>query len=273
MNKQLNIISHIIRCIPAVTFCWLLCVTAANAITISSLTHERQALPGESYAGTVEVVNNSDEPAAIKVHQTDYLFQSDGSNAFGPAGELARSNAGWIDFSPNRIVIPPHETHLIDYTVTVPADDSLSGTYWSILMVEEVSSDTSSGRPADNQAAISQVVRYGVQCITHIGTSGNSDLQFIGAELSAAADSARELRVDVKNIGERWAVPIAWVELYDENGQSAGKFECDKKRIFPGTSVRFRIQLSDSLQGKYKALVVLDSGGENVLGAKYDLEF
>jgi hypothetical protein len=218
-------------------------------------------------------VNNSDESAAVEVHQTDYLFQSDGSNDFGPAGEWERSNANWIDFSPNRIVIPPHETHLIDYTVTVPDDDSLSGTYWSILMVEEVSADTTNGRPAENQASISQVVRYGVQCITNIGMTGSSNLQFIGAELSAATDSTRELRVDVKNAGDRWAVPIAWAELYDETGLSVGKFECDKKRIFPGTSVQFRIQLADSLHGKYKALVVLDSGGENVLGAKYDLEF
>jgi hypothetical protein len=273
MNKQFIFSSCIKRCIPAIIFCWLLCVSAASAITVSSLTNERQALPGESYTGTVEVVNNGNEPAAVEVHQTDYLFQSDGSNAFGPAGELGRSNANWIDFSPNRIVIPPHETHMIDYKVTVPDDDSLSGTYWSILMVEEVSTDTTNARAVENQAAISQVVRYGVQCITHIGMTGNSDLQFIGTELSATTDSTRELLVDVKNTGDRWAVPVAWVELYDEVGQSAGKFECDKKRIFPGTSVRFRIQLPGSLQGKYKALVVLDSGGENVLGAKYDLEF
>ncbi|MBU0690936.1 hypothetical protein KKC97_09240 [bacterium] len=273
MNKKTILLSRILGRILALLGGCLLCATPVIAITISSLTQEREALPGESYTGTIEVVNNGDKSTSVQVHQTDYLFQSDGSNSFGPAGEFERSNAGWIDFSPNRIVIPPHETHRIDYTVSVPDNDSLSGTFWSMLMVEEIDSDSSPNRPADNQAAISQVVRYGVQCITQIGMTGISDLQVIGAELSMTADNTRELHVDVKNSGNRWAVPIAWVELYDENGQSAGRFECEKKRIFPSTSVRFRIQLADSLQGKYKALVVVDSGGENVLGAKYDLEF
>jgi len=271
MNKKFMLRARTLRSLLALSGC-LMCFASVNAITISSLTHERQASPGETYSGTIEVVNNSDASAAVEVHQTDYLFQSDGSNAFGPAGELERSNAGWINFSPNRIVIPPHETHLIDYTVVVPNNDSLSGTYWSILMVEEVDADTSNDRAGENQAAISQVVRYGVQCITQIGTSGKSDLQFIGSNLTATAGNSKELQVDVRNSGDRWAVPIVWAELYNENGQSVGRFECEKKRIFPGTSVRFRIQLADTLRGKYKALVVLDGGGENVLGAKYDLE-
>jgi len=248
-------------------------VPVAVAVTIASLTHERAAAAGENYDGFIEIVNKSDNPAVIEVYQTDYEFQSDGSNSFGEPGALARSNAKWIDFSPNRITIPPRETYHVDYSVTVPDDASLSGTYWSMLMVEEINRDSGAGDPRDNQASISQVIRYGVQCITHIGESGESDLEITDAELLAAELESKELQLDVKNNGNRWAVPIIWAELYDHAGKSAGKFECEKKRIFPGTSVRFLINLGNQLSGKYKALVVIDSGEENVLGAKYDLEF
>lgn len=247
--------------------------TESTAVTISSLTHERQAMPGETYNGTIEIVNNSPDAAIVKVYQTDYQFQSDGSNSFGIAGELPRSNAAWVDFSPNRITIPPYSTYLVNYSVKVPANDSLSGTYWSMMMVEETQTAAPTNNPGDQQAAISQIVRYGVQCITQIGTTGEPDLQIVEAKLTSDSSNARELRLDVKNDGDRWAVPVVWAELYDQTGKSAGKFECEKKRLFPGTSVRFKIMLNDSLKGNYKALIVLDTGGENVIGAKYDLEF
>ncbi len=247
--------------------------TESYAVTISSLTHERQAMPGETYSGTIEIVNNSPDAAVVKVYQTDYQFQSDGSNSFGAAGELPRSNAAWVDFSPNRITIPPNSTYLVNYSVKVPAIDSLSGTYWSMMMVEETQTPAPASSPADQQAAISQIVRYGVQCITHIGSTGQPDLKIVDAKLAADSGNVRELMLDVKNDGDRWAVPVVWAELYDQAGKSAGKFECEKKRIFPGTSVRFKIMLNDSLKGNYKALIVLDAGGEDVIGAKYDLEF
>jgi hypothetical protein len=247
--------------------------TVAVAITISSLTHEREASPGETYSGTIEIFNNSDAPAAVEVYQTDYLFQSDGSNSFGAAGQLPRSNAAWLDFSPNRITIPPHAAYLVNYSVIVPANDTLTGTYWSMLMVEESNPGAATNNPAEKQAAISQIVRYGVQCVTHIAQTGEPDLHIVGAKLAADSGNVKELQIDVKNDGERWAVPVVWAELFDPTGKAAGKFDCEKKRIFPGTSVRFKIKLNERLKGNYKALIVLDTGGENVIGAKYDLEF
>lgn len=245
----------------------------ARAVTISSLTHERQASPGETYSGSIEIVNNDDLPASVELYQTDYTFQSDGSNAFNTAGSSARSNATWLDFSPNRIIIPAHATYLVNYSVDVPANDSLTGTYWSMLMVEESAPAQTAQDPVEKQASISQIVRYGVQCITHIGSTGQSDLEITGAKLVADSVNVKELQLDVKNDGNRWAVPIVWAELFDTNGKTAGKFECEKKRVFPGTSVRFKIKLNDELKGSYKALIVLDTGGEDVIGAKYDLEF
>jgi hypothetical protein len=77
----------------------------------------------------------------------------------------------------------------------------------------------------------------------------------------------------VGNVGQRLVVPTSWVELYDQAGRRVGRYDGEKKRIYPGTSVRLRIPLRVIPGGKYKALVVLDNGEQNVFGAKYDLEF
>ena len=140
-------------------------------------------------------------------------------------------------------------------------------------MVEEQSDNSATPSTDQNKTLVRQVVRYGVQCVTHIRDTGIPQVQFTGSRMVEADHEQRELQVDVENTGARWIVPAPYVELFDANGQAAGRFECAKKRIFPGTSVRFQINLGATPSGKYKALVVLDSGEQQLYGAKYDLEF
>ncbi len=247
---------------------------AEAGITVETLSVEKTVAVGEAYRGTIALTNHGSEPQNVIVYQTDYLFFSDGSNQFGAAGELERSNAGWIKFSPHQIEVPPNQSSWISYEVQVPNDSSLIGTYWSLLMVEQISQSADSAvKLRRNQSGIRQVMRYGIQCISHVGSSGLHRLQFTGTQLIEGENGEKELQVDVENMGQRWAVPTAWAELYSSTGDHLGRFESEKKRIFPGTSVRFRISLGNIPTGKYKALVVLDNGDQDVLGAKYDLDF
>ncbi|MBU0507585.1 hypothetical protein KKH27_01930 [bacterium] len=243
-------------------------------ISVGTLTLESDARPGQVYRGTFTVVNTDSTPRTAAVFQTDYSFRSDGSNSFSEPGLLPRSNARWITFSPRQIEVPPRQSMSISYEVRVPADSTLQGTYWSIFMVEEV--ESGSDTPASlsrNQTEVRQVVRYGIQCITNIGDVGRAQLHLTGTRLVAEDGHDPELQVDVENVGERWQSPAAWMELYDDTGRRVGRFESEKKRIYPETSVRFRINLGATPAGKYKALVVLDSGDQDVIGARYDLEF
>jgi hypothetical protein len=253
----------------------LLAALSAHAgISVGTLTLQSEAKRGQVYRGTFTVANTDTIPRTAIVYQTDYLFQSDGSNRFDEPGAAPRSNARWITFSPHRIEVPPLQSATVSYEVRIPPDSTLAGTYWSMLMVEQLQT------PADlpptlqhDQADVRQVVRYGVQCITEIAGTGRAQLAFSGTRLVSDDGTHKELQIDVENVGERWLAPAAWMELYDGGGHQVGRFESEKKRIFPGTSVRFRISLGDVPSGKYKALVVLDNGDQNVFGAKYDLEF
>ena len=51
------------------------------------------------------------------------------------------------------------------------------------------------------------------------------------------------------------------------------RFETDRKRLYPGTSVRYSVDLTEVASGSYQALVVVDNGDEHVFGAQYGLEF
>ena len=96
--------------------------------------------PGGKNEGKILVKNDSSEPQTVKVSQTDYLFYADGRNLYGKPGADPRSNAPWITFSPQRLEVPPREVGVINYTVQAPKDPKLSGTFWSLLMVEPLRS-------------------------------------------------------------------------------------------------------------------------------------
>jgi hypothetical protein len=243
----------------------------------SALSHDREAEPGTRYEGTIAVRNDSDTPQQAKVYPTDYLFQADGSNEYGAPGSTARSNASWIRFSPSLLTIPPGESLPVQYVVTVP--DSVAGappvgSYWSLLMVESIPAGSPESTLAPGEEprfGVRQVMRYGVQIATHLRGTGARSIAFDGARVDASAEGA-VLTLDLANTGSRMARPDVWVELFDAAGVPQGRLEGTKNRLYPGTSVQQRIPLGALAEGAYKALVVVDAGGEDIFGAEYVLE-
>jgi len=252
----------------------------AQISVVSDLSQDREAAPGEAYDGTIVVRNDAKEPQEFNVYQTDYLFSSDGTSTYGAPGSTARSNARWIHFSPAHAVIPPGGTVSVVFTVSVPENapgQGLVGTYWSMLMVEGAQKEplesphAAKGKKA--QLGIRTTLRYGVQVATHILHSGTKSVRILQAKLTPAQGGSKRLEVDIEDNGTLGFRPEVYVEVFDSKGQSMGKFPGASARLYPGTSVRQIIDLGKILPGTYKALVVVDAGGEDVFGAQYNLEF
>ena len=111
---------------------------SAQVSIVGELSQDKDVKPGSEYSGSVVIRNDTNEPQEAKVYQTDYSFQWNGSNNYGDPGTLPRSNAKWITFSPSFVTLPPLGTVTVNYTLTIPKDTVISGTYWSMLMVEGV---------------------------------------------------------------------------------------------------------------------------------------
>lgn len=252
-----------------VAMCVLLSLCCQAQIAVQGkLTHEFVVEPGRSYAGEIVIINTTDSLTGVESTQSDYLFFADGSNVYGDPGSMPRSNAGWISFYASPI-IEPGETVSIPFTIKVPNDPSLVGTYWSMILI------TPQLPPAETPeegVGIQQRMGYGIQIVTHIGDTGERKISISEVKL-LREEEGPVLQLDVENTGERWVRPEVWAELYgDEAGTAAGRFESSQLRIYPGCSVRYRFVLSEISSGHYKALVVFDNGDEYVWGAQYDLE-
>lgn len=250
-------------------------VSFAGVSVTSGLTYEKTAAAGETYQGTIQLRNPGDTPQEVKVYQTDYLFFSDGTNIYGDPGTDPRSNADWVTFSPQRFFIPPKGSSQVHYTIKVPDNEALAGTFWSMMMIEAISSASPEALKKEKDKitfGISQVIRYGAQMITHIGDSGDRKIKFLNTSL-LKDHQQRIFRIDLENTGERLLRASLWVDLYDQNGLSVGKFEGGKMGIYPTTSGRFGIDVSQVPPGEYKTLVVADCGDDDLFGATYNLKF
>ena len=265
------------RMTQALSACFLiLAAFASPTLAISlpgGLTIEKTVLPNGSASGSIVILNNETAAETVRIYQTDYTFNADGKNEFGKPGSIARSCANWITLSSNQIVVPPKGSAEISYKISVPDNESLRGTYWSVIMAEPVP-DASLTPPSPEKGkasiGVQAVFRHAVQVIVNIGDTGVKALEFTSKKLKSEKGKTF-LIIDAKNTGERWLVPDLYVDLFDRNGQ-AKRCHGGKFRIYPGCSVRYTVDLGQLGRGTYNALVVADAGEENVFGAKYILE-
>jgi hypothetical protein len=115
------------------------------------------------------------------------------------------------------------------------------------------------------------VVRYGIQIVTDVGASAERRVRFLEKKLIYEG-SQKFLQIDIENIGERWLSPLVWMEVYDKQGNSMGRFECGRARVFPGCSIRQTAEMTKVPPGDYRVLVVVDNEDGFAVGAQYNLK-
>lgn len=247
--------------------------SSAGVIVIGNLARTSTIKPGETFEGVIFLKNTDKQAAEARVSQTDYLCYSDGRNEYGEPGKAPRSNAGWITVSPTRLKIGPGETLPVRYKGRAPADPKLRGTFWSMIMVEPSSAPaiTPEGKVNEVAVGLQTTIRFAIQIVTEVGQTGTRSLQVLDKRL-VQGDGKRALQLDIGNDGERLLIPAMTVELFDKGGASIGRFDAGRSRIYPACSVRAKVDLTDVPGGKYVAMVLLDSGDAQVMGAQYDLE-
>jgi hypothetical protein len=233
---------------------------------------EHAAHPGETYSGTLRLRNQGSEPADARIDLRDYSFAADGSSRFDPPGSTPRSNARWVAFSPAQVHLAPGAEATVGYTVTVP-DGVAPGTSWSILMVTTIARGApESAEPAGGRVRVGlqATLRYGTQIATTVAGPAPR-VAFANAHAFAGA-RGKVLEFDVANAGDVAYRPELRVEVFDAAGQKVASLGSRRGLLYPGSSLRQRFELGALPPGTYQALVVADTGGDQLFGAQYRLQ-
>ncbi len=260
------------------SFSFFLCLALANSsfadvAVIGGLARDGNLEPGDQFEGIIHLRNDGTDVVQVNVYQTDYSFTANGQTLYGKPGRNPRSNAKWVTVSPLRITVASKAIASIYYTINVPQDPDLRGTYWSVVMIERHSV---SGPPTPDEQTgkfvlgVQTNVRYAVQIVTNIRDTGDSNVRFMDINL-IGRNGSTILQASLENVGERLLNPFLWAELYNKDGIQIGRYQSSRSRVFPNCSVRYLLDLSDVPKGAYTALVIVDNGDETVFGAKYDI--
>ncbi|MDD5694809.1 MAG: hypothetical protein PHD61_05845 [Bacteroidales bacterium] len=241
----------------------------AGILILNGLSHEKTVNPGETYRDVIDIQNGSNEPETVVIYQRDYRFNFSGESFYDEPDSQVRSNATWIEINQTYITLQPNEKISVGYQVSVPENDSLRGTYWSVIMVESVVPPDPNTQQDVFQ--IKSIVRYAIQIITQTGSTGSRELKFLGTDL-VTQDTLLIFNVVVENTGERMLQHIAQLELYDDQGNPAGVYKSEMTRTYPGTSVNCPIDLSDALPGTYSALLVTECEEGDIIGTNITLD-
>ncbi|MFW6257558.1 MAG: hypothetical protein ACOC11_02125 [Prolixibacteraceae bacterium] len=240
----------------------------ATIVVLNGLTHENQVQPGESYRGVIEVQNTGNTEKGVRVYLRDYWFSYQGESRHDPGGTLARSNANWINYNPELLNLGPGEKATIDFEVQTPENDSLQGTYWSVIMIEGVTKPDTTRRAG---VTINTAIRYAVQIVTNIGNSGTRDIQFLGLDI-ARENEVNLLNVYIENTGEWLLRPELALELFDDAGNSAGVVKANPRKVYPGTSVEISLDLEGIKPGDYSGVLVADCDEDHIFGTNVSFE-
>jgi hypothetical protein len=262
--------------VAAAAAMWSMKSASAQIAVISDAVVERTAGLGETYQVRLLLKNTTADPQEARIYQTDYSFTADGRSVYGPPGTTARSNAKWVTVSPSYVAIPPDATIPVVYTVSVPKDSTLVGSYWSMVMIEPIVAGSVESRRAANARVdfgLSVSTRYGTQIATNIGASGISKIAFDSLTATTTKDGTRGLRFDFINTGERANRFVMSLELYDESGELVKKATQARGLLYPGTAARQNFDVGTLAPGSYTAVLVADAGGDKVFGGQFKVTY
>ena len=251
----------------------LLWLTSLNSFAgfevVGNLSYKYIAQKGEKYSTVIKVHNTGSKDQEVKIYLRDYLFNYEGTTFYNEPGTNNRSNAPWIQFSAQTLLLKSNETQNLQIEITVPKGDNITGTYWSMLMLEGL---VPSDQNAQVQLKLNTAIRYAIQMVTHIGKSGIGQLEF---QRPGVVKEGNKQFFDfiMVNTGERSISPEVSMELFDAaTGESVKVLKIPKQGMYPTTSTKWRFPLEGLPKGRtYKAVIVADGSGEDVFGLEYTI--
>jgi hypothetical protein len=247
----------------------------AQIAIVSSAVEEKEAIKGEVYTGRIVIYNGAATAQAIRVSQSDYAGSAEGTARSDDPGVMPRSNVAWVGVQTQRVTVPPKSDVTVRYTVAVPQNDSLRGTYWSAIVVEaaEATPGATTGRASQPPIRTDSVTRYPVQVVTHIAATGTRTVRFDNPRASQDSTGAAAFDLDVVMTGDRAVRPRISVELYDAQGTLKAKEKQDRGLVYPGAVFHQRFDFGKLPPGTYKAVIVADTGAERLYASHFTIVF
>lgn len=245
-----------------------ICLSGLNALQVNGLTYLNTMKPGETAQVNITLISDKDRPEMVDLKLCDYWCNSDGQHFFEDVGKQTRSNAKWISLGSHREVVQPGERRDIYFTIQVPQEQNLNGSYWSVLLIEP-SDPLQTLVESEHGFQLQVKVRYAYHIVTHVGPATPS-LKVVKKGMQML-DNINYFTVDVENTGNLFLKPKMTIKLFTKQGKLEKTMETQTDRLYPGSSSRYFADGTGIAQGQYTAFLLLDNGDGRIFGDSFDI--
>lgn len=232
-----------------------------NVAIINGLTQVNTGQSGDIISGEVIFLNTSTEEQRIVFEINEALFFCDSPRTYTEKNPHAQSSSDWFLAEVMDQVLAPKEKYVYKYTITIPENKELRGSFWTMLMVtiEKPIKEES----LNDNIGLNTKLRYGVALITNVNSFDDVNLDFDHADLKYnEIETSKELEVKIKNNGSFIEGVVLTLEVYDSSGNKIDKFSTDRNIVFPATCRDYFLDVSTLPAGKYQCLLLAESREE-----------
>lgn len=238
----------------------------ATVVITNGLTH-RHSISNEldKVGGKVTVRNDGLKESIVNIYNQDIIPNCTTGFNYTDINNHERSLGKWFTTNVDEKLLAPREEYSFYYTIQVPKGTDLTGTYWSILMVEVADPIK---EEQENGFTVESKVRYGVQIIADMGVYQSPKITFENIEFSKDEGAEKVIRVKLKNNGLFFSATKLNIELIDKNGNKTRTSIAEKRKLYPGYCNDFEVTIKDLPKGVFEGILIADNGvdlfGSNV---------
>jgi len=216
--------------------------------------------PGSSEARTITVRNTSNKRASYTLSSADWYLDEDGSVIQVPAGEIERSCAEWISFTPALIELEPNASQEVTVTMRVPSSEQ--STKWAITYVAIKREQEAPAADRDLAMGINVDQTVGVFVTQSPRSNRNASAQLLDFEdVSEAGADMRTFAVRAKNTGDKIIDCNMYLVVSDLQNATERKLEPISFRVLPDGVIRQELSMPNDLKkGSYLVAAILDYG-------------
>jgi hypothetical protein len=234
-------------------------VNDANAVSISPLTFELIANPGETISSVISISNDQVVPAGVTIEIEDFIpVGEEGQVALEENSEnTTYSLSKWVTTNPQTFVLGPGETKPVEFTINVPLNAEPGGHYGSVL------ANISGAAPQGGGVGVAQKV--GSLLLLNVTGEIKESLRII--EFSAPNFSEYgpiSILSRFENTGSVHLKPGGFIIVKNSFGREIAKLDLPQKNVLPNSIRRIETSLAEkNLFGKYEATLTSIYGSRN----------
>jgi len=240
----------------------------ANVVIINGLTHSYSGVSGQTFYGEVLLANTSNEEQRVTFSLSEAIYSCEDGREFVKDIMHQNSSTEWFNSSVMDRTLAPKEKYVFKYSISVPNDVSLKGSYWTTLMVNV---EKPIREEIVNDIGLDTKIRYAIRLLTDVNFSDEVNIDFKDISLKSKSNGV-ESQLDVNIYNENIFIENVKLalELYDANGNIVLEVPTKRLKVFPNVCRVYSIDLERLPKGEYQCVIIADSRDE-FLGTNFSM--